>query len=86
MFPSSHETWRNKQNTVALLVNFSHVTPTIVTAKQDVLSDADFLVDINMNVVIVRFYTYRLENKYGIFFQAVHLLTHKIKKLKMDIL
>ena len=58
MFPSSHETWCNKQNTVALLVNFDHMTRTIVTAKLCALSSADFLVDDNMNAVIVCFYTY----------------------------
>ena len=61
MFPSGEPCFpprtSNKQNTVALLVNLSHVTPTIVTAKLCALNSADFLVDGNMNVVIVRFYT-----------------------------
>ena len=58
MFPSSHEAWRNKQNTVALLVHFGHMSPTIITAKLCALNSANNLVDVNMNVGNLRFDTY----------------------------
>ena len=47
MFPSSHEMWRNKQNIVVLFVFFKFL-----------INKKNYIEDINMNVVIVRFYTY----------------------------
>ena len=34
------------------MINVGHVTPTIVTAKLCALSSADFLVDVNMKLLL----------------------------------
>ena len=68
-------------NYVVPVISFPYSFPLYFFQNLPVLA----LID-EYSIGIYMYLKYRLENKYGIFFQATHLLTHKLRKPKMVIL